>query len=148
MPSQRAHLEKRWRNAHPCVFGHLVPPMCSTALTDASFSVAVGWKSPEPRSPGSSTVLQVSTAAGMLSGKPTLAPSCCRTARHATSARKQGDFAPCSWGIIPPCSCPQSLPALAIQSAAATPFHAPICQAGEGLEEEAGLPICQGLFSV
>lgn len=90
----------------------------------------------------------VGTAAGMLSSKPTLAPAPIPpTVPPALGS--EGTLAPCgSWGIIPPRGCLQSPPAPAIQSAAATPFHAPICQAGEELKEEAGLPICQGLFSV
>jgi len=115
-PAKEAHLEKRWRCVCPSVRSHLVPPVCSTTLTAASFSTALGWKSCELRSPGGSTVVQVGAAAGMPGSKPTLAPASCGTTRHATRVGEQKDFSPrSSWGIIPAHGCPQSPPALAVQ---------------------------------
>lgn len=145
-PAKAAHLEKRWRCACPCVFRQLVPPVCSVALT-ASFSMTVGWKSPELSSPGGSTVVRLGRAAGMLSSKPHAGtfiplhcPLChpCRGTRRRCSTQFLGDYISQQLPTVTACS----------GDSAATPFHAPIFQAGEGLKKEAGLPIWQGLFSV
>lgn len=124
-------IEKSWRSAHSYVFSHLVPPVCSTALTVFPFPWLLGGKALSHAPP----VIRMGTAAEMLSRKSMLAPSSC----HATCAREQETLL-CSWRIIP-CG-------LAVESTAAILVHSPLYQAGEGLKEGAELSICQKLFSV